>query len=1438
MNRMFMKKLLGLILFNVFIIATLRGDDSFQKQPEKPVDLAHDKNLYVVGYAHLDTQWRWSYHTTIEDYIRNTMEQNFPLFEKYPNYVFNFTGSRRYEFMREYYPAEYERVKAYVKAGRWYPGGSSVDENDANIPSTESFVRQTLYGNHFFQREFGLQSDDYLLPDCFGFPASLPTIFAHEGLKGFSTQKLTWGSAIGIPFNIGNWVGPDGSSVIAALNPGGYGARVTEDLSQSKMWLKRINETGEKSDVFADYKYYGTGDRGGAPSEESVRWIERGLTNNSPVRLISARSDQMYNDIPPKLAAQLPSYQGDLLLVNHSAGSLSSQAYMKRWNRQNEQLANAAESAATMAWWMGSQPYPAATLYNAWDLVLGSQMHDIMPGTSLPKAYEYAWNDEVLALNQFAQVAKDASAAVLSSLDTSAKGTAVAVYNPLGIDREDPVEVTIPFTGNVPNAVTAYDPQGHPVPTQVLGHEGNSLHVLFIAKAPSIGYAIYDIRREANSSSSGLAVTSKSLDNVRYRVTLDAQGDIASIFDKSLNRELLSAPARLSFHTENPAQWPAWNMDWEDRNKPARGFVEGPAQIRIVENGPARVALEVTRATENSTFKQKISLAAGSASDRVEILNHIEWRSAEASLKADFPFTAGNSNAAFSDKVGVSLRDNDKTNRFEMPLQQWMDLTDASGDYGVEIMSDSKYGSDKPDDHTLRLTLLYTPGTRGGYRDQGSQDQGRHQILYAVAGHKGDWNEGRDAWQAARINQPLRAFLPPTHSGNARTFSFLNLNSDQVRIEAVKKAEDSDEIIVRLEELNGRPAANLALKFPVAIVSAREVDGQERPIGKAALQNGGLVFDMKAFGLKAYALKLAAAPTAAKPVTSQVVALAYDADVASTRAQRNDGSMNASGAYPAEIFPTQINRGGVDFQFGSTADGKKNALIAHGQNLELPAGNFNRVHLLAAADGDTTGEIKIGSMKWSMDVPDWTGYIGQWDNRLWDNPEHKIDLEPSQPPIGLVPGYIKRTPVAWFATHHNTPTGDAYYGYSYLFEFSYDLPAGAKTLTLPDNSKIRVLAVSVANEPAEVALAAPLYDTLDDHRADGGSPVIAQAGQTFNTATNITLIPPLYHVPGDLHYTVDGSEPTLKSPVYDRPFSAEDTVKLAVAQIGQDGKRGPVVRGTVEIHDHTQPELVNIIAENRNSIKLIFSKRVDPKTANDLNNYAVEPSLTVSKAVRSSDGREVTLTFAAPLAEGTDYSLRLRGIKDMTPFGNLVAASKKSFNAENIVYAIDSATLPARSVNAQVAGLPLQKEDAWTMNIWVKPDHAVEDRTVIAGFGRNSDDPDGGTSRYFAVFDDGIRFWSANRDVETGSPLEAGRWQMLTATFDGKTLTIFKDGDPIGKGNIKLSDDSEHNVNIGQPDPWDHERIFHGEIRTFSIRRGTLSKEEVRQLFEKSNKNG
>jgi alpha-mannosidase len=1421
-----------LLLLAGFATASLHAE-TFQAQPAKPVDLGRDKNLYLVGYAHLDTQWRWTYQETIRDYIRNTMEQNFPLLDKYPNYIFNFTGSRRYEFMKEYYPEDYERVKKYIAAGRWAPVGASVDECDANAPSLESLERHFLYGNHFFQREFGKQSDDFMLPDCFGFPASLPTILAHGGIKGFSTQKLTWGSAVGIPFNVGEWIGPDGSSILAALNPLAYAGLVTNDLSKDTMWLKRINDNGQKSGVYADYHYYGTGDRGGAASESSVQWIERSLAGGGPIRVISSRSDQIFNDITPAMAARLPTYKGELELVNHSAGSITSEAYMKRWNRKNEQLAAAAESAATAAAWLGVFPYPSDPIYNAWDLVLGSQMHDIMPGTSVPKAYEFSWNDEVLALNQFASITERSTAAVLATLDTRVQGVPVAVYNPLAIEREDLVEAVIPFAGRAPGSITAYDPLGRPVPAQILDREGANIRVLFPARVPSAGYAIYDLRPDVpNATRSPLIAGANSLENARYCVTLNAGGDIASIFDKSLGRELLSAPARLSIHTENPAQYPAWNMDWEDRQKPARAFVGGPAKIRIVEDGPVRVALEVERTTENSIFTQQIRLAAGSAGDRVEILYKIDWRAFEASLKADFPFAAANPEASFDDKVGVVRRGTDNPKAFELSQQQWMDLTSTDGSYGVSVLNDSKYGSDKPDDHTLRSTLIYTPGTRGGTPDQGSQDQGRHEILLALVGHRGDWTEGRAPWQAAGLNQPLRAFLPEAHPGQmGKSFSLLSLNRDQAQVVAVKKAEDSDEVIVRMKELAGKPATGLVLRFAAPILAAQEVDGQERPIGGATVKDGTLAFDMKGSGLRAFALTLSRPSTRVAPVTSHTVSLAYDTDVVSSRAKRDDGAMDASGgAYPAELFPKRLEREGVTFHFGPVADGAKNALSARGQRIDLPAGDFNRIHLLAAAAGDATARVRIGDTEQPFDVPNWTGYIGQWDNRIWGPPFRPGASKDD--PIGLTPGFIKRIPVAWFATHHNTPQGDAYYEYSYLFQLSYDLPPGAKSITLPDAASIRVFAMSVSREPSAAPPAAPLYDTLSDHQP-GGAPIIPQAGQILTDSTNITLLPPLYYRPRDLHYTLDGSIPTESSPTYDGPFFAVDTAAIAVRQIDANGHAGLITRGVVTIHDQTPPRLISILAaRNGNTIDLAFSKPLAPAGVADMRSYVVQPAIQLVKATQSPDGRQVTLSLGAPLTEGTSYTLTVQRLRDTSPRGNLIEQVTKPFTAGNIVYSLPSAELPSGALKTPVSGLPVQRTDNWTMNLFVRPVVKPADRTIIAGFGQDDDQRGGGGARYFAVFSDGIRFWSSNRDVTTNSPLELGRWQMLTATYDGKTVAVYKDGQPIMKKDVQFAADSEASVNVGGADPWDHKRLFEGSVRDFTIRLGALNGDEVKKLFE------
>lgn len=176
--------------------------------------------------------------------------------------------------------------------------------------------------------------------------------------------------------------------------------------------------------------------------------------------------------------------------------------------------------------------------------------------------------------------------------------------------------------------------------------------------------------------------------NARYRIRVDENGDVASIFDKTVNKELLSAPARLAFQTEKPHDWPAWNMDWADQQKPPRSYVQGPAKVRIVENGPVRVALEVAREAEGSRFIQTIRLSAGDAGKRVEFGNAIDWKTGESALMASFPLTASNPQATYNWDVGTIERGNNEERKFEVPSHQWFDLTDKSGSYGVTVLSD------------------------------------------------------------------------------------------------------------------------------------------------------------------------------------------------------------------------------------------------------------------------------------------------------------------------------------------------------------------------------------------------------------------------------------------------------------------------------------------------------------------------------------------------------------------------------------------------------------------------------------------------------------------------------------------------------------------------------------------------------------------------------
>ena len=288
-----------------------KADD---KRPEE------QPTLYVVGTAHLDTQWRWTIQQTINEFIPATFRDNFTLMDQFPGYVFSFEGAFRYMLLREYYPDEYERLGPYVASGQWRVTGSWVDAVDVNVPSFESLVRHALYGNGYFKREFGATSRDVFLPDCFGFGYTLPSIAAHCGLESFSTQKLSWGSSVGVPFDIGIWEGIDGSSVVAAIQPGAYVSKIDHDLSEDTAWLATARRQGDTSGLYAAYRYFGTGDSGGSPDSASVHWLQQSLRGDGPLNVRSVGADDLADLAATTDRDRLPHYRGELLMTRHGIG--------------------------------------------------------------------------------------------------------------------------------------------------------------------------------------------------------------------------------------------------------------------------------------------------------------------------------------------------------------------------------------------------------------------------------------------------------------------------------------------------------------------------------------------------------------------------------------------------------------------------------------------------------------------------------------------------------------------------------------------------------------------------------------------------------------------------------------------------------------------------------------------------------------------------------------------------------------------------------------------------------------------------------------------------------------------------------------------------------------------------------------------------------------
>ncbi|MBD9233928.1 MAG: alpha-mannosidase, partial [Alistipes onderdonkii] len=1004
---------------------------------------------YLVSNAHFDSQWNWDVQRSIREYIPKTLDQNLFLLDAYPDYVFNFEGGIKYQWMKEYYPHQYELIKRYIREGRWHVTGSTWDATDPNIPSAESFTRNILYGQHFYRREFGVEGTDIFLPDCFGFGWTLPTIAAHSGLIGFSTQKLMWRhrpfhGTSKIPFEIGLWQGVDGSRIMAVMDAHNYTTKWRyEDLSHSKY----LQDIAQSNPLNAVYHYYGTGDTGGAPTIESVRALELGLQGDGPVEIISATSDRLYKDyLPYSSHPELPVWNGELLMDVHATGCYTSQAAMKLYNRRNEQLADAAERSAVIADWMGAVPYPKEALNDAWKRFLWHQFHDDLTGTSIWEAYTYSWNDEFLAQGQFCDVILASAGAAASVMDTRAKGSPVLVYNPAAYSRRSLVEATVDLPAEA-EGVAVYAPDGKAVPAQIVARDGARATVLFAAAMEPVSYAVYDVRAGKAGKGKVLRASGNTLENRVYKVTLDANGDIASVIDKRNGRDLVEKGKafRLAVLTPNVSnRYPAWEIHKATLDQTPEP-VDTDVRISVAECGAARASLKVERRYGDSRLVQYIRLTDGGDDERIDIVADIDWKTPDALLKAEFPMSVSAEEAVYDIGIGNQRRPTNHQRAHETFAHHWADLSD--GDYGIAVLNDSKYGWDKPADNTLRLSLLHTPSTEKRYADQRDLDFGRHTMTYSLVGHDGDHNRAGVVEKGELLNQPLLSFTTPKHPGKlGRRFSFVAASTPQIAVKALKKAEDGSGYIVRVFETTGREVRGAELAFPVRIVSAEEVNGIEEPVGEARFEGNRLLVDAGHFAPKTYKVTLAEAPVAAPAIENAFVDFPVNQNSISSDPFKSVAKVDKEcNSYAAELMPEVIVHGGIEYRRGEP-DVKNVLNCRESVTVDLPQGDYNKVYILASSSrGDRKAVFDIDGRKYEAVVPYYSGFRAQW---AWAD---------------KTKSFVKDGTIAHIGNHRHKMNGrnDAY-TFTYLYRLGFDIAPGAGKLTLPEDADINIFAITVS----------------------------------------------------------------------------------------------------------------------------------------------------------------------------------------------------------------------------------------------------------------------------------------------------------------------------------------------------------------------------------------
>ncbi len=759
-----------------------------------------DKTLHMIGNAHIDPVWQWRWQEGLQE-VKATFRSALDRMDEYDNFIFVSSSAAFYEWVEENDPDMFDEIRTRVQEGRWGIVGGWWIQPDCNIPGGESFVRQGLYGQRYFKDRFGVIARTGYNVDSFGHCGSLPQILLKSGMDSYVFMRPDTDD-MALPSPLFRWGSIDGSSVHAFRIIGLYCSKA-DDVEDNVR--KCIDEYTEKLNHLMCF--YGVGNHGGGPTKKQIEHILKLNDNPDLPQLVFSTPDRFFNEIRDR-EQSLPAVNGEL--QHHAVGCYSAHSGIKRWNRLAENELLKAEKFSLISNWLTRHPYPD-DFSHAWKDVLFNQFHDILAGTSLEQAYEDA---HYLCGEAMSIAGRNLNSAIQSiswniRIEPQKDMKPIVVFNPHAWAVKANIELEMRYWTE---PYTLLDDEDNPVPMQtVQSHAADysRYRLSFNADLPPMGYRTYRFMPQSGEVRESLPLksTSSSMENDLFRLELDGEtGYIKSLFDKRRKVEVFSNSAAKPVVMDDPSD--TWGHDFQRYDKEEGAF--SADSVRLMENGPVKSVLRVISRYGDSRIIQDFTMYSGMR--QIDVHVTIDWRERFKLLKLQFPVNIDSESTTC--EIPYGFVDRPATGN-EEPCQSWIDVSGVVRGteipYGISLLNDGKYSYDIAD-KAMSLTLLrspvyshHDPTELLAEKDYPHLDQGIQHFTYSILPHEDDWIHARTPRYAAELNQRPIAILETYHPRAAlpQKYSFLSADESNIIVSVIKKAEDSDDMIIRCYETSG-----------------------------------------------------------------------------------------------------------------------------------------------------------------------------------------------------------------------------------------------------------------------------------------------------------------------------------------------------------------------------------------------------------------------------------------------------------------------------------------------------------------------------------------------------------------------------------------------------------------------------------------------------------